>query len=1195
MADELLKGFHVSGLSRDKYQFDLSLFVPIGKTDIPDFLAARTFAAQMNRKRDTVQFPEQAVRASEINALALVHGITQYVFRTYMQQVAPNMLQEALGALQESLGTSTLDETFGKFADEFPPLAVYTREVDRDTFLNGSMDGVPNRQLVLEEMLMLWLSNANPAFSPFTELLGDDTLKKTGYPRVMEQLYQYFNTQLNDGGGAFTGGENIIDFLLAPVRNAPHSLEGQISFLMSRWSAYIGSFIYRLLRGLDFMKEEEFKPSFGIGGPGNVPIISFDRAMEAEPERFTPDRDWMPRLVMIAKNSFVWLDQLSKKYGREITQLDQIPDEELDALASWGVTGLWLIGLWERSVASQTIKQMMGNQDAVASAYSLLDYRIADALGGEEACATLKRRAWARGIRLASDMVPNHVGIDGKWVMEHPDWFVQLPYSPYPNYTFNGANLSPDQRYGIQIEDNYYNRTDAAVVFRRVDYWTGETRFIYHGNDGTSMPWNDTAQLNYLNPEMREAMVQTIIDIARRFPIIRFDAAMTLVKRHYHRLWFPEPGGGGDIPSRSEHGMTRAEFDRLMNEEFWREVVDRAAVEAPDTLLLAEAFWLMESYFVRTLGMHRVYNSAFMNMMRDEKNSEYRQVMKNTLEFDPEVLKRYVNFMNNPDERTAVDQFAKGDKYFGVCTLLMTLPGLPMLGHGQIEGFSEKYGMEYRRAYYNEVPDPWLIQRHEREIFPLARKRYLFAGVDDFLLYDLFTDSGVNEDVYAFSNRYGDERGLVIYNNKLSNTRGWIRTSAAYSVKTGNGDERTVVQRTLGEGLGLQSDANQFCIFRDQNAGLDFIRSSKELVQQGMYLELGGYQYRVFVDFRVVMDDSTQQYAQLAAYLGGRGVPNIQEALQELFVQPIHVPFKALLNAETLDALMDARILEAKQTIDEKLLDNIDQKMATLLNTIEHFMGLSVKKDANKAIVEKVRARLTTAMTLPSELEAATSQDGMEKDTEAIGEEVQEAKAHEEFLWGTFVSWLFTHALGEISGEQNAAARSRSWMDEWLLGRVIAKALQEWGMDEFIANQAATLVKAATATQALMAGTAAETADSLLTGLLQDADVQRFLRFNRWQDALWFDKDSFEHLLRWLTMMVRIENPKRPQVVSTRLKAVERLQKAAAASGYQVEKLRDLAKPNRRVTQEMKAARTKTAEMKTVRVDDPNIKTNNGK
>ena len=48
------------------------------------------------------------------------------------------------------------------------------------------------------------------------------------------------------------------------------------------------------------------------------------------------------------------------------------------------------------------------------------------------------------------------------------------------------------------------------------------------------------------------------------------------------------------------------------------------------------AFWLLEGYFVRTLGMHRVYNSAFMNMLRDEENAKYRSYLKKTVEFDPD-------------------------------------------------------------------------------------------------------------------------------------------------------------------------------------------------------------------------------------------------------------------------------------------------------------------------------------------------------------------------------------------------------------------------------------------------------------------------------------------------------------------------------------------------------------------------------
>src|SRR5512136_2263612 len=133
-----------------------------------------------------------------------------------------------------------------------------------------------------------------------------------------------------------------------------------------------------------------------------------------------------------------------------------------------------------------------------------------------------------------------------------------------------------------------------------------------------------------------------------------------------------------------------------------------------------------------------------------------------------------------------------------------------MFGHGQIEGLAEKYGMEYRRAYWEEQPDQWLVERHEREISPLLHCRYLFAGVDNFLLYDFFAPEGyVNEDVFAYSNRTGDERALVIYHNKYASARGWVKSSVAYSVKTGQGDpssssgqvERRLTSKTLGEGL----------------------------------------------------------------------------------------------------------------------------------------------------------------------------------------------------------------------------------------------------------------------------------------------------------------------------------------------------------------------------------------------------------
>ncbi len=874
--------FHVSRAARERYRFDEALFSTSGNVVFVDYAAARRFAQLMNEQRDLVADPSAAVRAGDINAMGLVDEVLHFVVELYRRERKPDAMAAALDDLRRRLGEAVLEATLTTFVEHFPPLVAYRGEQSAADYLAGDTDGRSNREIALEELMLLWLANMNPAFAPYGELFDDTPLEDgSAYVAALRGLAAFFKTQPTFG----PENDDLLSLLRRPALEAPASLASQLRWMTERWGFVAEKFGDRLVIGLDVLSEEEralwmrFHATHGgaaDAGAGDTAALHGFAAAAGEPEdeRFSRDLDWMPRVVLLAKSTYVWLDQLSREYGRPIWRLDQIPDEELDAIGARGFTGLWLIGLWERSRASREIKQLRGNPEAVASAYSLMDYQIADDLGGDEAYRNLRDRAWSRGVRLASDMVPNHMGIDSRWVMEHPDWFMSRPDPPYPAYTYNGPNLSSDQRVGVYIEDHYYDNTDAAVTFKRVDRWSGQERFIYHGNDGTSMPWNDTAQLDYLKAEVREAVIQTILHVARQFPIIRFDAAMTLAKRHVERLWYPEPGSGGAIPSRAEYAMKKADFERAMPVEFWREVVDRVAAEAPETLLLAEAFWLMEGYFVRTLGMHRVYNSAFMNMMRDEKNAEYRLVIKNTLEFDSQILKRYVNFMNNPDERTAVDQFGKGDKYFGVATVLATMPGLPMFGHGQVEGYAERYGMEYRRAYLDETPDADLIARHEREIFPLLHRRALFAEVADFALYDFYAGGSVNEDVFAFSNRRDGERSLVVYHNKYAETAGWIRVAA-------------VTGASLGHGLGLSNDPADFLIMRDARSGLEHLHSHKELSEQGMYLELHAYSCHAFVELRDVRD-TDGRYAQLAAQLDGRGVPSIAEALRDLELEPLH-------------------------------------------------------------------------------------------------------------------------------------------------------------------------------------------------------------------------------------------------------------------------------------------------------------------
>ena len=1099
------RDFHVRRSARDRYGIDEVLLGLRGDLAVADVAAIRVLAQRMNEAR-----PPEApgVSAGEIGALGLLHEVGHLLV---MRQAAAGgaTMATAMREVRRDL-RDDLDRLLDRFAAAFP-----------------GVGPEPEPALArLEELLLTRVANENPAIGPLRELVDDRILADgTRYQEAIAGLEEAFDAGavLDPGDGAKT---SLVDLLRAPARHAPTSLSGQLRYVRDTWGALLGSdlesLIGRLGIAIGIIAEEErgLHQRFGGGGDRREVHPPSFGGLADEPERFSVDSAWMPRLVLVAKSTYVWLDQLSRTFQRDIRTLDAVPDEALDRLASWGVTGLWLIGLWQRSQASERIKRMRGNPDAVASAYSLDDYRIADDLGGEGAYADLRDRAWTRGIRLASDMVPNHMGIDSRWVIDHPEWFLSLPRPPYPAYTFTGPDLAPAEPAGIVLEDHYWNDSDAAVVFKRFDRASGDEQFIYHGNDGTSFPWNDTAQLDFLKAEVREQVIQTILDVARRFPVIRFDAAMVLAKRHVRRLWWPEPAATDSIPSRAEYAMSQAEFDKRMPKEFWREVVDRVAAEVPDTLLLAEAFWMLEGYFVRTLGMHRVYNSAFMHMLRDENVAGYRKLIRETLEFDPEILKRYVNFMTNPDEETALEQFGKGDKYFGAATVLATLPGLPMLGHGQVEGFGEKYGMEYRRATLDEQPDRWLVERHEREIFPLLHRRDWFAEAHDFLMFDFHTDGGaIDENVLAYSNGHGPTRSLVVFHDRFGSTAGTIRESTAYARKSASGAKR-LVRRSLAEGLGLPDDRSMFVTFRDARTGLAYLRSCRDIRERGLWMALDAYQGHVFWEFRELADGVAGQWRRLAERLGGRGVASLDEALRELLLEPVHEPLRALFDDGHIAAVLDGTATDAD-------LDVLEERLAAVLGAVA-----TATRVSGDPVLTAARIR---------DEASATYRDG------AGGLSRGDRAA--------LLGWLVLSRLGELAPGADVGLTSLAWYDELRLAPVVASGFRSVGIDEGGAWGAADLVRVLLALPrpSTIRGRGRQADLRLLEGWLTRDPIRAAMGLNTWEGVEWLDRERFANLLRWAVRLDAIETGRDPDK-----KLVDRLARAAEKAGYRVDALLEL-------------------------------------
>ena len=622
------------------------------------------------------------------------------------------------------------------------------------------------------------------------------------------------------------------------VSSSPKDAITQLEHIRGNWDFLTEQQLIELDKTRKFLYEEIEEEQKRAHAPERV--LKFKK-QKPKDERIE-EPAWKKDLILIAKNANVWLVQLSRKYGQPIRHLDQIPSQEVAQLADWGINSLWLIGIWERSPASQRIKELYGRTDTTASAYSIKEYRIAASLGGEPAIDSLLQQCAQFSIQLCVDMVPNHTGVDATWLLQHPDWYISVPHSPVEGFRFESPDLSPSADISIMLENGYYDQSGAAEVFYFEDKKKKSERFIYHGNDGTSMPWNDTAQLDYLNPRVREQVIQTILSILQRFPLVRFDAAMTLTKMHFQRLWYPLPDSEERcIPTRENNTLSAGEFDRRMPREFWQEVVERVAQEAPQAVLMAEAFWLMEGYFINELGMHRVYNSAFMNLLRDEENEKYQQVLQNALRSDPAILGRFVNFLNNPDERTAADQFGKSEKYFAVCTLLATMPGLPMLGHGQIEGFEERYGMDFLAPQWDEQEDTELIRKHEKWVFPLLRKRALFSDAQSFTLFSVMTTSGETAPyVYAYHNRHDDQHSLVVVNNSYQSLD--IRFDHSVPTADNNGN---VQINTLWDVIAHPQKEQQVLVCRELRSQQEWYFSQQELQADGFCFSLAPYQHLV--------------------------------------------------------------------------------------------------------------------------------------------------------------------------------------------------------------------------------------------------------------------------------------------------------------------------------------------------------------
>jgi len=544
-----------------------------------------------------------------------------------------------------------------------------------------------------------------------------------------------------------------------------------------------------------------------------------------------------------------------------------------------------------------------------------------------------------------------------------------------------------------------------------------------------------------------------------------------------------------------------------------------------------------------------------MNMLRNEENEKYRQLIKNTLVYDPEILKRYVNFMNNPDEKTAVEQYGKGDKYFGICTLLSTMPGLPMFGHGQIEGYSEKYGMEYYRPYWDESPDQDLIRHHQAVIFPLLHQRKVFANVDRFRLYDFHLEGGaINEDVFAYTNHQDGQSALVVYHNKYAETSGWIHTSVPYLVKQGS--EGHLESQNLAEALGLNGNYTDFVLFQDQISRRYYLRKLQEFRERGLFVTLHSYACQVFMNFKIV---SGPYYEQLFQRLNGRGVTDLDKAMDELVHEHLLDPLREALSFSNLSELTEIGSgLENNQNdqnlINQNLawLDQADSAASSILG-----YPINDRKSAHRSWVEHLDI-LNSLEESAQKLGLAASKMG--KDLSQTLLDAIEKDPRKRML---LLVWNFFDNLAGSSGEADAAHINRQVSDRRPVSELITTKLKEMGYSDYEAYRGSQAVR--WLIDRVLVIDDRSSGQEFLETLLTDPVISDYLEINTYNGVRWFNKEKFSDLI-WYQRAVRfvktaskdLESTDLFEVVLSQERLLKEIELAVEESDYQLDKLLEL-------------------------------------
>ncbi|SHI76878.1 Maltogenic Amylase, C-terminal domain [Mesonia phycicola] len=320
--------------------------------------------------------------------------------------------------------------------------------------------------------------------------------------------------------------------------------------------------------------------------------------------------------------------------------------KDIPKLKEMGVKILWVMPIYPISQVkkksangkfAEDIEDPNEREKILGSYYAISDYTAVNPeFGTKEDFRKLVKTAHENDIYVILDWVPNHTGWDHVWIEQHPDYYTQNE---------NGEIIDP------------------------INPETGE-----------SWGWDDVADLNYDNPEMRKEMIADMI------------------------YWIKEENIDG----------FRCDVANNVPTNFWEQAIPQLRAEK-NVFMLAEAWQpeLMENNLFNMVygwDLHHEMNKIAQGKLTAEA---WEEKMKEVQEkYKKEHL--LMNFTSNHDENswngTVSERLKGGVETFAALSFMA--PGMPLIYSGQ------EYDMDKRLRFFEKDT----IYKETNKMFSVYKK-----------------------------------------------------------------------------------------------------------------------------------------------------------------------------------------------------------------------------------------------------------------------------------------------------------------------------------------------------------------------------------------------------------------------------------------------------------------------------------------